>query len=548
MSGSDEFEELFDSSILQSLEGALNDISLQMQSTDEEDDFSRPTANNNYYNDYNTEDDDDDNDMETDDDDDAYTYNTYDTDFTSDEDEDPDTGEEELYAMMDNLVAELEMEMDHLDGEEKIGDGPVVIEGEEQELQQQESNQKDINPSPDCADDDHVPIAIDTSAPTIDHDDSVGQDRRNLQRAKSLWKVLSVLAQPDEQGKKQDEFDLDVTPKAANQRKEENRYETPDNDDTEVAGESTKYNEIQSLLAAGDSDNVPVSDYTNLPRFKGTQESSARASYVPSKEDFQQLVGILADFSRRKRREQTREGQTLSEDRANQEIPDLTATPSDTTFDKIPLPTEKDPDYVPVSDYSPMRKPPRTAEPRPAVVEELVEELALPDTEHFARTEGERKKTGRAIANFTLKMRRQYMQRKRQQSKEELGKTADADTKASMTDRTAKTENVATTPERKPKNQSTSPSQGTPSRVGPTPNSDNKKRRKRTNKHRKGKPKKIVFSHEAPPAAGQPQPSAPRMRVRTRQDYQTKDEVVRALAETEIWHWLINQVRVPPHS
>jgi hypothetical protein len=560
MSGSDEFEELFDSSILQSLEGALNDISLQLQSTEEKDDFSRPTTSKNYYDDYNTEDDDDDdddNDMETDDDDDAYTYSTYETDFTSDEDEDPDTGEEDLYAMMDNLVAELQMDMDNLDTEEKIIDGPVVIEEEEQELQQQESSQKHINTSPDCANDDLIPIAIDTSAPAIDHDEGAGQDRRNLQRAKSLWKVLSVLAQPDEQGKKQDEFDLDATPKAGNQKKEQDRFETLDDDDTEVAGESTKCDEIQSLLATATADldnldNVPVSDYTNLSRSKGTQESSARASYVPSKQDFQQLVGVLADFSRSKRRLRIQEDRILpEEDRASQEIPDLTATPSDTTFDKISLPREESPDYVRVSDYSPMRKPPRAMEPRPVVVEELVEELTLPDIEHFARTEGERKKTSRAIANFTLKKRREYMQRKSKQSPEELENTASADAKASTTEHTAttaETDDVATTPERKPKNRSTSPSQGTPSSAGLTPNSSTKKRRKRTNKHRKGRPKKIVSGHQAPLAAGQRQPSAPRMRVRTRQDYQTKDEVVRALAETEIWHWLINQVRVPSHN
>lgn len=543
----DEFADLFDSSILHSLEGALNDISLQMQSADEDDE----QTNNKIGED---NDDDNDYDMETDDDDDDYTYNTYDTDFTSDEDEDPETGEEELYAMMDNLVAELEMEMDNLDStEEKAGDQALVIE-EEKGNSNQEDNKE---PSPESSSPDkidQVPMSIETNSTMIStlssSDGDEAQNRRNMERAKSLWKVLSGLAQPDEQGGKK--FDPDMTPKAANQSFFDKGYGSPEEEEVNSKRETKNFKGMLSP-AAGDPDYVPVSDYTNLPRSdSGSVGGRSKSSYVPSKEDFQQLVGILADFSRRKRRVQLRDDRLA--DIANQEIPDLAATPSDTTFDKVPIPTKQDPDYVPVSDYSPMRrKPKKTAETDDSV---LVEELQLPDTEAFARTEGERKKTGRAIANFALKKRREYLQRK-SQLQQEQGEEPNARNDTSVgTSPTKARGNAASTrtPERKAVQHRRTKTSKSPTRTSPptgavpTPNSNNKKRRKRTNKHRKGKPKKASPTKAPQPAGHSPLPSArlPRVRVRSTENPASRDEVVRALAETEIWHWLINQVRVAP--
>eukprot|EP00980_Cylindrotheca_fusiformis_P029648 scaffold23646_cov132-Cylindrotheca_fusiformis.AAC.2 len=558
MSGTEdeEFADLFDSSILQSLEGALNDFSLQMKSTEDGGDDLKPVVKE--HEEGGDDDDDGDSSMGTNDDD--YTYDTYDT-GSDDEDEDPATGEDELYAMMDNLVAQLEMEMDSLDGMDKeSADEPPVVS--EEETSEPPNLENSASPSPKgprtttdstaATEDDKVPLSIDANSSMVSalgSDDGGGggdvvQDRKNKERAKNLWKVLSGLAQPGDEPKNR--YDPEMTPKASNHSSSENGYKILPKDN---GGKAKQDNNIQSPVV-GDPDYVPMVDYTNLPQPKQEESASlGKPSYVPCKEDFQQLVGILADFSRRKRRVLHRENRL--EDLAHQDVPDLPTTPSETKFDKVALPVQQDPDYVPVSDYSPVRND--TTIPEDTVgAAEVVQELELPDTDELTHTDGSREKTGRAIASFTLKKRREYMQRKSlQQQKEGGSSTTETPVK------NAATKVSVSTPDDKTQNQNTnggrsSQDDTTPSRAAPTPSSNKKKRRKRTNKHRKGKPKKIPGSTPSkvpPPLTSQPLHPHPRIHVRTRSQFQrreTREEIIRALAETEIWHWLIHQARVVP--
>jgi hypothetical protein len=524
MSGDEEFGDLFDASILESLEGALNDISLQMESADEDNVVESDALGDIALSD---------NDEDTDDD--AYTCGTYDTgDYTSEEEDDPESGENELFAMMDSLVAELEMEMVDL---EKMSDEPTTVVEEEKIVNPNESV-----PEPSVSF--QAPVMADSSTSQEKVLPSV-QDRRNLGRAKSLLKVLSGLAE-EGQEKNPEGKDLDATPRVANQKPAIDPYTSPKRD----GARTVQYEKITSP-SAEDPDYVPILDYTK--KDQSSSHTTGKIPYVPTKEDFNQLVGVLANFSKRKRRGQ-QEDQRQQTDLANQEIPDLESTAPDTQFDKIQKITSDDLDFVPVSDYSPKRK---VRPPRPLQKESVVSELSLPENKSLSLTEGERKKTGRAISNYTMKFRRQYMIRKSQQQAEAAsGKNAAAtDTDATITKTTTDTSlqrsSEAKTPERKQKNDNhRTPSTETPSGAGrtPAPKKKKKKRRKRTNKHRKGKPKKIDDDELQKYPSHAPSGSIPNGIFVDTTEYQTRDEVIHALSQTEIWNWLVNQVRVGPYN
>ena len=142
--------------------------------------------------------------------------------------------------------------------------------------------------------------------------------------------------------------------------------------------------------SVGDSDYVEVSDYT-----KTAAANAANDSYIPSKEDFQQLVGVLTDYTKRKRQEKRSsrrssrgyfrykkeepEPEASTNDQASEgieglDLPDFDDSNANISFDKIQMPMPRDPDYVPISDYS------------------QASEL----------TEGDRKKAGKAIASYTM--------------------------------------------------------------------------------------------------------------------------------------------------
>lgn len=613
MSGEENFGSLFDPAILESLDGALQGLSLQMKSTDEDDggdelyrehssdddNFSDDQTTNTNYSDY------------TD-----YTDYTYGTDYTED---DPESGEMELFAMMDSLVAELEMEIDNLENGDVIsGDMPLVI-GDEEVAEEKE--EKAVMSPPKPGDQDYVPVSDYTNEektpvsdpPDVANDASTSnheEDRRNLSRAKSLWKILSGLAQPDISDFNADE---EETPKDSQKEEQESGYTSPQEEDSEVKAGDSNYQKIKSP-SAGDADYTEVSDYTKTdaptefikvtspkkgdedytevsdytgtlraPEYKEVGTSSvgdsdyvevsdytktataaanaANDSYIPSKEDFQQLVGVLTDYTKRKRQEKRSsrrssrgyfrykkeepEPEASTNEQASKgieglDVPDFDDSNANISFDKIEMPKPRDPDYVPISDYS------------------QASEL----------TEGDRKKAGKAIASYTMKKRREYMIRKRQQEKEKLlqerqQKEEDAsDVQATLKvpPTTSKKQEGAKTPEKMKTGRKTQTPRGKtpPPRSGRSPprsgrsGGQRRKKKKRTNKHRKGKPKKLDSSlaQQQQPSEGVGQGTestsrrAPaRVRVRSRQsDEQTRQEVIQALSQTEAWHWIVNHV------
>ena len=116
-SGSDDEDILFGQSVFQSLDATLDEISHQMKRGSDIDGKDAMDAE-----DYNSDDDEpavqkDKYDNQEVDDDGSSEYSSSEYEDTDDEmsDEDPESGEMELYSMMDSLVAELQMEMDRLE-------------------------------------------------------------------------------------------------------------------------------------------------------------------------------------------------------------------------------------------------------------------------------------------------------------------------------------------------------------------------------------------------------------------------------------------------
>ena len=259
--------------------------------------------------------------------------------------------------------------------------------------------------------------------------------------------------------------------------------------------------------------------------------------YVPNNDNSQQERLTDNGYEERQEVDDELNDKSIQELTGLQGPPDFGwESPADATFEKVELPTSKDPDYVPISDYSQNRRTrngelltPVDNSPRAASL-----------------TEGERKKTGRAIASYTMKKRREYMARKRQQT-EEKG------VPAHVTSGNDKQEVAAKSPH---KTQANVTEKISPSKVTRS-NGHRRKKKKQTNKHRKGKPKKLEGSqakqHQQEQTGESSQGAEPtstrrartraRVRGRTRQDdQQMRIEVIQALAETEAWHWIVKQV------
>lgn len=473
----EDFEKLFDGSILESLEGALNDISLQMQSsssdlrkTEEGDVLS---LNSDYSSIH---------------DDDAYTNDTNDTGFSSDEEEDPETGEQELFAMMDNLVAELETEMEFfVDKRNDWDELPTVLTHEENNEKHPISN----------ADSHAQTFSDEVAGVDCTKSEEVSQDQNMNQRAKSLLKVLSGLAQPDDakvkvphtSGLGSDTMQLHEDSETGSQ----NSFAKGDFIDSR-----NNQTNIQNNL--GETSDLPSEN--TMKHVTG----DSRQAYTPTEADFKHFVGVLADYSKRRRRAQV-------QDRRRNLVAIHGERSRDPSFENLTSQTDT-----------------------PKTTSNNSQELLKPQfkKDETVTAQDQREKTSRAIASFTLKKRREYMQRK-SRSRNTGAVASIGSTSAGFT--TGKSISGDSNGGRKEViHDNTS---GNVWHASPSKKKKKKKKGRRTNKHRKGRPKRLT--------GGRPADDSPGARKfhasNSGHDNRTREEVVRALAKTELWRWLVTQVQ-----
>lgn len=118
----------------------------------------------------------------------------------TDDDEDPDSGENQLFTMMDDLVTELQMELkdEETDGAIEADTEPhVVVESEKEETTADQQNEDEPY---DTSDVEHVPVICEPSAatvPAVDRERLEKQRRLHVQ-VKSLLQRVTVLAHETE--------------------------------------------------------------------------------------------------------------------------------------------------------------------------------------------------------------------------------------------------------------------------------------------------------------------------------------------------------------
>ena len=285
-------------------------------------------------------------------------------------------------------------------------------------------------------------------------------------------------------------------------------------DDTTIDNENSRFeqtfdNENNTQMHIQKNFEVTSDACDNMT--KSAKGGSPRATYVPTEADFKHFVGVLAEYSKRRRRAQAQGNKCKlvtahterSRDPYHEDLRDR--TDSQTTYNNLQahrlhqLPHAKEEDNVAAQD--------------------------------------QRKKTSRAIANFTLKKRREYMQRKSQSRNTGIVASVQSTSFAATTlTNTSGGRNLASSHTNTAENVR---------RASPTKKKV-KRRRRRTNKHMKGNPKKHIcdLSESHPTDNNIPVSVADRSHssIRERSNC-TREEVIRALAKTELWQWLVTQVQ-----
>mmetsp|Transcript_30752 Transcript_30752/g.73811 ORF Transcript_30752/g.73811 Transcript_30752/m.73811 type:complete len:492 (-) Transcript_30752:641-2116(-) len=485
MATEEDFERLFDASILASLEGALNDISLEIQSSSTDLKYTTEgdvlSVNSDFSSIQN---------------DDTYTNDTNATGFSSDEEEDPETGEQELFAMMDDLVAELETEMEFFTDESKGGEKLSNAMKQEENKEEKHSNL-----DPESHSHSQTPSTDEISGKDCTVDATQG--RNNNQRAKSLLKVFSELAQPEERNKKA-HWGGDTGEGNQNSAIEGT-----------VKGNDTTQNSIQALSnatssAATASENAEENE----------TEDSHCVPFVPTQADFKHFVGVLAGYSKRKRREH-------APNNTNSNV----AYSEGSSCLKLENLANKSSTLGAASNKSNVLSNPREEAGLPA------RELPHPHDEELLRSQDQREKTSRAIANFTLKKRREYMTRKSRSRNTEAVASLDT-TSAIVTGVRSDPDDLAGDQNEATKKTISEPVRRTSSRK------KKKRPRQRTNKHRKGRPKRLAGGLQDPQHIGH-SPIAASQCYSSNNDYDnhTREEVIRELAKTELWRWLVTHVQ-----
>ena len=435
-SGSDDEDILFGQSVFQSLDATLDEISHQMKRGSDIDGKDTMDAE-----DYNSDDDvpavqKDKYDNQEVDDDGSSEYSSSEYEDTDDEmsDEDPESGEMELYSMMDSLVAELQMEMDRLEdgsaapvsGVPAATTAPVAAAAASSPMDSKDNEAADdIVPVSDYTD--YVPVSDFTknnsaSTPprqpvTATTTTTTPTSSSPSSKLKSLWRMLADYAPSRDEGDGDGDGDdgkaeeIPAAEEVSASPAGNAITSTPDRQgaggtgvngerqDTDVASSESPFLNM-TTPTKDDPDYVPVMDYTDTG---GSTTSSSSPNHHlampknPTKQDIEKLIGTLSEF---KNRRTTPVKKPSNSQDIDEDVPNLDEDDEDKEYETVESAKPNDPDYVPVSDYS------------------------SPSKEKEDNVNGDKKeiqKAGHAMSNFAAKKPKEYLLRKKQEGQDGRG-------------------------------------------------------------------------------------------------------------------------------